>query len=352
MPTHQTTVRARWAFSLKRQEAYGTALADVDIDKSHSATAADFVENSPDMKDDKAMAFKGHDEVTETWIEKNGTALKRTFQGSSYIMPWVMFHSIGNGVTSQPDAVGSPLVYLHEMWPLRADDPAYDPQLPPATVIEQPYPGKQRKYRDLICKGFTLTGQETTRLQVESNWVGSGYVQTSAIEMPELVQVSYLVNGNAQMTYNGVNITPEVKDFSFKYDNTLNEDDYGMGSPSYEQGTNKIFCRKSCVMSGKTHSFSFKMMLDSDMDLENDFWQNTERAVVLTCEGDAIQNTYKHKLIINAPKCIIKTRKVGQDKGYYIIDCECTMKYDSGIGAAFKISVQNNVPEYLAMPGD
>lgn len=350
MPNHQTTVRGRWGFSLKRQTAYGTALANVDIDQSHAATAADFVENSPDMKDDKAMAFKGHDEVTETWIDKNGTALKRTFQGSSYILPWVMFHAIGNGTTSQPDAVGSPLVYLHEMWPLRADDPAYDPQLPPATVIEQLYPGKQNKYRDLICKSFTVSGQEVTRLQVESNWVGSGHVEAAAIEMPELVQVSYLVNGNAQMTYNGVSITPEVKDFSFKYDNTLNEDDYGMGSPSFTRGTNQIYCRKSCVMSGKNHSLSFKMLLDSDMDLENDFWQNTERAIIITCEGDTIQNTYKHKLEITATKAVLKSRKLGQDKGYYVIDCEVTMKHDPAIGRSFTAKVWNNVPAYCVMP--
>ena len=57
----ESTVALRWAFSPKRQAAYGTALAVADLTLSHPFEGADFGEHTPNMSDNAALFGKGRE---------------------------------------------------------------------------------------------------------------------------------------------------------------------------------------------------------------------------------------------------------------------------------------------------
>jgi hypothetical protein len=346
---YQTQKKAKWAFSLLRQSAFGTALDPADIDKSHPALSADLPDINLEQQDNSDHAFKGHGHATEVWGEKADLQMKRSFHGSSFITGWLAALNIGNGLTTELSP-GPPAVYQHEFWPLPESDAGFDPQVPVTTIIACLYDGLQYLCRDIAGKGFTISGQQQQRLKVDADLIGSGYFESDATVLPAWVTTSFLRTGKVVLNYNSQDIKAPLQEFTFKYENQLIEDGYGPGSPTLIFGNQEYFCRKYLLKNGDTNSLNFKMLLDSTMTLESDHQQVQERPIVLTCEGDTIQTTYKHKLEISMPKAVIRSRKIGDDKGYYVVDVEVKPNFDTGINAPFKITVVNDIPEYMGNP--
>lgn len=347
--SYQTQRKAKWAFSLLRQSAYGTALAPANIDQSHPALSADLPDIILTQQDNADHAFKGHGHPTEVWGENADLQLKRSFHGSSFIIGLMAALNIGNGLTTQLDA-GPPAVYQHEFWPLPEGDASFDPQVPVTTIIACLYDGLQYLCRDIAGKGFTITGQKQQRIKIDADFIGSGYFEPDATVLPAWVTTSFLNTGNAVLNYNSTEIKAPLQEFTFKYENQLIDDAYGPGSEKMTFGNIEYFCRKYILKDGDTNSQNFKMLLDSTMTLESDHQQAQERPIILTCEGSTIQTTYKHKLEISMPKAVIRSRKIGTEKNYYIIDVEVKPNFDTGINAPFKITIVNDIPEYLGNP--
>jgi hypothetical protein len=345
----QTQRRASWGFSLLRQSAFGTALAPANINKSHPALSMDIPDITLEHEDNAEHAFKGHGHPTEVWGEKADLQMKRSFHGSSFILGWLAALNIANGTTTELSP-GPPAVYQHEFTPLPESDAGFDPQVPVTTLIAHLYDGLQYLCRDIAGKGFTISGQQQQRLKVDADFIGSGYFESDATALPDLVTTSFLKTGNVILNYNSQDIKAPLQEFSFKYENQLIDDGYGPGSAKMTFGNQDYFCRKYILKDGDTNSLNFKMLLDSTMSLESDHQQAQERPIILTCEGSVIQGEFKHKLEISMPKTVIRSRKIGTDKNYYVVDVEVKPNFDTGIDAPFKLTVINDVPEYLGNP--
>jgi hypothetical protein len=349
----EPTAAARWAFANNRQSAYGTALDDVNITLSHTCTALDIVEKNPTKWKDDNVAFKGHWWVTETLPLLADLRMKRSFLGSSFILGYIPALVIGNVVTTQPDPTGSPTVYQHEIKPLRPDDPSFDLQLPVTSIVES-YAGKKIKCRDLLGKGFEITGAKKEWWKINADLVGSGFSETSTLTMPDFMGVTLLGFASVQFDYDGTPIGAKIDNLKFSYQNNLLEDEgYHAGSGFIEIDGKKYQVRGRLLRNGdkgETFELSFDMLLDSAIDLENDAWKLAEKAITITAEGDKIDDFYNHKMELFYPKVELNTAKLGQKDGLFNYAVTPEIKFDPTLNAPFKIVITNNVSGYLAAP--
>lgn len=143
----ESTVQLQWAFSMKRQSSYATANPDVDIDKSHPMTAADFGEHVPNMSDNANMFGKGHEFATRNEILSWDTRFRRSFQATTRMVGWAFAFHAGSVTTSSLG--GSPEAYQHIIEyqdPIGVGYYGSGRQQPVTTVVEQSHAGLIRRF--------------------------------------------------------------------------------------------------------------------------------------------------------------------------------------------------------------
>lgn len=349
MPDFMRKAAIKGGFATKKQTAYGTAVTDVDITEAHpyEGNQIDF---TVEKIDDKDQAGKGNE--FPTWQANTTCSTQGTmnFHASSYILGFGFALVNGKLVTSQPDDVGAPDTYEHECSMMDIDDPAVGKQLPCFTYVEQLSTDHKRKYRDMLVKSLALSGQTGEHLKLGLELLGSGHWETSSITMPSLVQTSFLRFVDIQFDYDGTPLSAQLKDVNFKHVNTLAENDgYFPGSGILNETDGAPQVRGRCLCSARSVELTFKMLI-KNFDLETDMLNNTEKAITITAEGSTIETTYKHKLVLELPKVILKATKLGESDGFFVFDVETTILWDSTLNAPYKATIQNNVPEYLGTP--
>jgi len=344
----QRDVAIKTAFSTKKQSAYGTKLADVDIDKAHPLHGSENIENPFEKFDDAEQFGKGHEFPT---YQKNLTAdsrVSRSADASSFLLGWVMAFGCGKITTSQPDSSGSPNVYEHEIKPMNIDDPTVGKQLPVTTIVEEITSFKKLLFRDMLVSEFTISGELKKQLQLAFSLIGSGHYENSTLTMPGLTSVSFLKMPGVSFTVGTKNFSPELLNFSFGFKNELAEDlGYHPGSgfltsgdPSTPQIRGKLPVTKRSV------NFSFECLTE-DNDLRQYMELNAEKAITLTAEGSTIENSYKHKLVLSLPKTWIKAVPLGREGNFLKYQVEVKIGWDATSGAPFVATITNDVAAYL-----
>lgn len=337
--------------SLKQQEAYGTALPDLDITMGHPIGETDPVAIDPEDADNSQEYGKGHQYATEAETVAVDTSTNWNFQGSSLILGWVAALAMGNVTTTQPDEVLAPNTYLHKIKPLRLADKTWGLQLPVTSIVEQLCVGDQTKYRDMLCTGFKVSGEQKKRLQVSASFKGSGHYVASNITMPELAPVSFIRFGKVNFLYGGAAINAELQNFEFSYDNTVDEGGYHAGSPTLTADPNAPQCRGFMLISDQKVELKFKMLY-KDNSLQTDLIAKTVKAITIEATGDLIEATYKHSWKLTIPQCTLKAAKKGKENGKYAYDVSVMIHWDETLEAPCEIEVQNDIPAYLETPGN
>lgn len=345
------TASRKSAFSLKQQSAYGTALAEVDINKAHPIEGESQVEHELEKWTDKDEYGKGHHWTTEQKNLTASTSLSRSYRLSSFIASWASAFSLGDVTESQPDQSGSPSVYQLDIKPINISDSTVGQQLPVTTYVESLAPNLQFLYRDLLVKGFKLSGKLKEFLKLSMDMVGSGWEEENSMAMPSLLQTSFLRFPDVIFSYGGTEYTAKLKSFEFGFDSELDEDGgYQPGSGYlYPDTAHKAQVRSQLLATGQSASFKFQVCLENK-DILNDFKQNAERALVLSAEGDVIENDYRHKIMITIPKAVLTANKIGNDNKLLVYDCEVGFNWDSATAAPFSIQIITDVSGILALP--
>jgi len=336
-------------FSLKQQEAYGTALPDLEITMGHPIGETDPTDIGTEDADNSQEFGKGHQYPTEAETVAVDTSTNWNFQGSSLILGWITALAMGDITTTQPDEVLAPTVYKHKIKPKRLADQSWGLQLPVTTIVEQLCVGDQAKYRDMLCTGFKVTGEQKKRLQVSASFKGSGHYATSNITMPELAAVSFLRFAKVNFLYGGASINPELQNFEYSFDNTVDEGGYHAGSPALTADPNAPQCRGFMLISDQKTELKFKMLYKNN-SLQTDLINKTVKAITIEATGDLIAETYYHYWKLTIPKCTLKVSKKGKENGKYAYDVTVMLHWDETLQAPCEIEVQNTTPAYLETP--
>ena len=344
----QRDVAIKTAFSNKAQSAYGTKLPDIDIDQAHPLLGSENIESTFDKINDADQFGKGHEYPTK---QENLTAdvrVSRSADASSALLGWVMAFACGAITTTQPDDIGSPNTYEHEIKPMDIDDSAIGKQLPVTSIVEELASFKKMLYRDMLVSEFSITGEIKKQLQLSFSMIGSGHKETSTLTMPALTAVSFLKMPGVTITVGGTSYSAKLLNFNFSHKNELAEDlGYHPGSgylTPLDPSTPQI--RGKLKVSKRTTSLSFEILAE-DGNLRSDMEANTEKAIVISAEGATIENSYKHNLELSFPKTFIKATPIGREGNFLKYQVETEIAWDSTSEAPFVATVRNNVASYL-----
>lgn len=341
MSTYKTTNELKHAFSLKQQTQYGTSLQDADIDKSHSTTDDSTVEFKTKKFTNAEEFGKGHGHATEVTTMSADTRVSLNFRCSSWIAGYLFALCCGEVATNEL-VVGT--VYEH-VFTLRQGT-----VLPVTSIIEQLADGMQTKYRDMLCQGVTISGKHEEHITAQATFIGSGHRESVTVTMPGFVTTSFPLFENVTFSIGVQDYSAELDDVSFGITNTVNEKGYHPQSPKMDTpGGKKIACRGRMMKNGETLELKFKMLYKDD-SIDTDALENNERQITLTAVGDPIDETHNHELKIEAPKAVIEAAPIGKDDKYYVYDCTTILKWDNSIPGPIKITLKNDMPEYLALP--
>lgn len=331
------------AIDVTQQTAYGTTLA-VDPTKSHPFDGS-LIERPVEKTDDRDHVGKGHEFATMQENKFSDTRGSMTFLGSSWILGWAFAFANGSAIPTQ---LGTTSAYDHVCKMMNIDDPAVGKQLPVTTLVEELGTGVQKKYRDMLVKSLTLTGKTGEHLSCQTEVVGSGHWEASSVTMPDLVTTSFLRMADVVFSFNSIDISADVKDFSFKAVNEVDEGGGyfpGSGYLSAADGSPQV--RGRCLLGKRTVDLSFTALLKDDSSFEAASLANSIVPLTITATGSVIEETYRHKLLLEFPKVAIKGTKIGADGEFFSYNIDCTVMWDTTLGAPYKATITNDVTQYL-----
>jgi len=179
----QRTFDTTWAFSTKKESAYGAALADPDLNRRVVASAVEVGKISKLFRSDLDRFGKGHEFATE--LEELARDLRRatSFDASSLTLAWIAAFGMGKVETSQPNPSGNPAAYDHR---ITFADPAVSKHAPTTTVYEELTADLKRRLVSLACNDFTLSGRAREPVQIAANPKISAAVGSSLPKMSML----------------------------------------------------------------------------------------------------------------------------------------------------------------------
>jgi len=292
----QRTFDTTWAFSLRKETAYGTALADADLNRRVVASAVEVGKIAKLFRSDLDRFGKGHEFATE--LEELARDLRRatSFDSSSLTLAWIAAFAMGKVVTSQPNPGGNPTAYAHAV---TFADPAVTKHAPTTTVYEELTADLKRRLVSLACNDFSLSGRAREPVQIAANWIGSGATVDAALSpLPALTAQSFFLGADTDILFGPqgapVSLKDRVLDWSVSVSQNL-EADLG-----YHPGSGKFRGRLWYGVRRVSAALTF-FAREAD-DLVSLFLDDTLRELQIILNGDTIgPGPEKHRGLIKLP---------------------------------------------------
>lgn len=332
-----------WAYSVKKQSDYDTAVMDADLTQAHPIREVSIGQVSKEIRSDRETIGKGHEYATKVWEVARDTRFTRAFDGSSDILGWLFAFGCGKIQSTQQ---GATTAYLHKF---TLFDPAVETtsQLPVTTIVEKitAATALKRALLSMAVVGITVSAEGFEHLSVSADFIGSGKTEASSLAMPELVAASYLASNAATVKLGDAaeDISTRVRSWSIALANNPKEGRGYFPSSGLYRGRLEVGAR--------TVIPSLVVDLAADSDLLDDFLANTEIALDILAEGDVISGAYKHSIRFVFPDLQYSAVLIEEDEGmltYALSFDENTVLYDSGSSdPPVKIEVVNTIPTYL-----
>ncbi|MFQ5927626.1 MAG: phage tail tube protein [Terriglobia bacterium] len=289
-----------WLFSTKKETAYGTALADADLNRRVVAPAVEVAKIAKDYRSDLDRFGKGHEFATE--LEEVSRDLRRStsFDASSLTLAWVAAFALGKVTTTQPNPAGNPTAYDHKF---TFADPATSKQAPTTTVYEELTADLQRRLLSLACSEFTLAGRARDVASLTANWVGSGQTVDGALTpLPALTAQSFLLGGDADILFGPqgapVSLKERVLEWSLSVSQNLQSE---LG---YHPGSGKF--RGRIWYGPRRVSAALTFFAQETDDLLTLFLNDTVRELQIDLAGDTIgPGPEKHRALLRLPAVIL-----------------------------------------------
>ncbi len=264
-----------WAFTTKKQTAYDTIRADVDLTLRTYFNALEFGAITQRKETDGAKFGKGHEFSTIVRNLSQDLRLARSFDLSSLMAGWVAAFGMGKVVTT---GIGP---YVHTI--TFSDPPTDGKDAPVTTIYEQLSDGIKRKIHSAAVNDFSMSGQNQQLVQMALNLVGSGEVTSGAVTLPGVTAISLFNGGDTTVKVGPqgapVDISERILDWSFNVSQNLKDDlGYHPGSGLY---------RARIWLGKRTVSLSLRAFLDDSSDMLDLFLANTLREVEIKNTIDA-----------------------------------------------------------------
>ncbi len=331
----------KWAYGTKKQSAYATPVADVDLTKTHALLGPGDVEEKPEILTDAEEAGRGTEWAGSQAIERWEATLKREGYGTPELLGFLCAFWFGSVVTTQPDAGQAPLVYEHEFRVLRPPTT----ELPVTSIVELGASSLRRKIESAVVSALEISAENPGRLKVAADLVGSGKVTLpgsfSFPSMPTESQVYFRTNVMT-FTINNVALTSRLQSFKVRLDNAL------LLRHGYEPGSGLY---RSKIEYGARRPLTFEYTLFADAtggDLATLRAETLQTPNAIVFDGtDSVNGVLKHKVTITIPK--LKLVGVRQDDvdGRRVHRITTEIHDDQAAASPINIKVRNANASYL-----
>ncbi|MBI4461795.1 MAG: hypothetical protein HY653_02715, partial [Acidobacteria bacterium] len=328
-----------------KETAYGTPLADPDLNRRVVAPAVEVAKIAKDYRSDLDRVGKGHEFSTE--LEELARDLRRStsFDASSLTVAWVAAFAMGKITTTQPNPGGNPSAYEHKF---TFADPAVSKHAPTTTVYEELTADLKRRLVSLACNDFTLAGRARDLASLTANWIGSGQTVDGALSpLPALTAQSYLLGTDADIRLGPqgapVSIKDRVLDWSVAVSQNLQSD---LG---YHPGSGKF--RGRIWYGPRRVSAALTLLAKESDDVLTLFLNDTVRELQIDLAGDTIgPGPEKHRALVRLPAVRITALDdtlEGNHIVYRVEISEAGVLKQPGL-EVLELTVTNTEPSFLA----
>jgi len=285
-----------WAFSPRKESAYGTSLADGDLTRRVVANAVELGKIAKFFRSDLERFGKGHEFPTE--LEELARDLRRatSFDASSLTLAWIAAFGMGKVVTTQANPVGNPAAYQHVF---TFADPLISKHAPTTTVYEEFTPDLKRRLVSLACNDFSVSGRARDPVQVSANWMGSGATSDGALSpLPALTAQSFFLGADTDVLFGPQGAPVSLKDRVLEWSVSITLSlDADLG---YHPGSGKF--RGRIWYGPRRVSAAFTVFVRQTDDIISLFLNDTVRELQIVLDGDTIgPGPEKHRAVLKLP---------------------------------------------------
>lgn len=362
----ESAVGLRWAYGLKRQAAYATAMANSDLTQSHPFEGADFGQHTPNMSDNAPLYGKGHEFATKNFLLSWDSRFRRQMFLTTKAAGWALALHCGKATTTPLD-VGPPAAFSHVFEyqdPFGSGYYGSGRQLPVTTVVEQVTSSLVRKWPSLLVSAVEMTASGNDFGRLSFDMVGSGAMSriaasgggsmtwptgAAADEGVRLRNTALLFETGP--TGSLADVSCDIRSWRFRSEYQLAEDDgYCPGSgylvsgdPDSGQIRNKLEFLRRAVM------LEYVVKASSSNTLFTRLEGQVELAAMLTLTGADINTTGPdaNQMVIDVPRTMYKAVAIGADGDIITYSVSTVIFYDDTLANPFQITVQNDTPAYL-----
>lgn len=340
-------VAIEFAFSTKKQSAYGTALLPTDLTLAHTFLGGDIVEHKVEKATNQDEFGKKMEFPTE---QRNLTAdvrLTRNSEATSLMLGWAFAFACGDCVTTTPE--GATLARQHVIKPMNIDDPAVGKQLPVTTVMEKLGHLRQEIFRDILVSEVELSGKMGEQLKLKIPMIGSGHRVAGTQAMPAATEGSFLKMADVKFQIGASDISAKLLDFTFNYKNEVADKLGYHPSSGYlvSNDPNSPQVRGHLLVTKRSATMKFRCLMENN-DFRADMESNVLKSITITAEGATIEGSQKHKMILEIPKCYFNAVATAKEGNFFAYDATVLVCWDDASSAPFKLTVVNNTAAYLA----
>ena len=333
-----------WAFSPRKESAYGTALADVDLTRRVVANAVELGKISKLFRSDLDRFGKGHEFATE--LEELARDLRRStsFDASSLTLAWIAAFGMGKVVTSQPNPGGNPAAHEHVF---TFADPLVSKHAPTTTVYEEFSPDLKRRLVSLACNDFSVSGRAREPVQVAANWVGSGASADGALSpLPALTAQSFFLGADTDVLFGPQGAPVSLKDRVLEWSVSVTQSlDADLG---YHPGSGKF--RGRIWYGPRRVSAAFTLFARESDDVVSLFLDDTVRELQVVLDADVIgPGPEKHRAVLLLPAVRITALDDAVEGNHIVLRVEINESgvLKEGTAEPIEITVTNTEPSFL-----
>lgn len=360
----ESTVGIRWGYSLKKQTAYGTALAVADLTQSHPFDGVDIGDHVPNMSDNAALYGKGHEFATRNYLLSWDSRFRRASFLTTKLAGWAFSLHTGVDVVTA-GGVGPPAAYTHAFKyqdPFGAGYYGSGRQLPVTTIAEQVTSGLVRKFPSMLVSAIELTGNMNDFTRIAIDLIGSGAMTrlpltgAGSVTWPTgaAADEGERLRNTAMLFEHGVtgtllDVSCDIRSWRFRSEYSLAEaDGYCPGSgylttgdPNSGQVRNKLeFLRRACMLEWVVRASASNTVFTR---LEG----QVELAAKITLTGAAINGTDNNSMIIDVPRLMYRAVPIGSDGDIITYALSTVLFQDDTLVNPWQVTVLNNTPAYL-----
>lgn len=182
------------ALSPDKQTTFGTALADVNIDKRPPRQGAELARIARTFHSDIDDFNRGSEFASKLEEKSRQISLATAFDLNTLMAAIIAGFGMGKVVTTQPDVINDPNGYQHVF---TFSTPSVSKIVPVTTIGQESTDDLKTKLVDMACGDFTISGRsgaDAGPLSLAANWLGSGREAAGIASMPAVIAVQQLHN--------------------------------------------------------------------------------------------------------------------------------------------------------------